>query len=114
MSNRRNALGRGLGALIPGAGNSETKPPPPAVEPKPTVSDPSATATTATETRPRSSGPTLLRVGDIDPNDAVDFQDLVALLSNWGGSRGPSDLDGSGTVDFGDLLVVLGAWGPCS
>ena len=73
MSNRRNALGRGLGALIPGAGKEENKPaPPPVVEPAPAASSqpaPTAAATPAsTEARPRSSGPTLLRVTDIDPN----------------------------------------------
>ncbi len=70
MSNRRNALGRGLGALIPGAGTQEAKKPaPPAAEPRSAVSDRSAPVSpTATDTKPRSTGPTLLRVSDIDPN----------------------------------------------
>ena len=49
---------------------------------------------------------------DIDGSGAVDFGDLVQILSNWGGD-GPEDLDGSGTVDFGDLVQVLSNFGPC-
>lgn len=50
---------------------------------------------------------------DLDGSGAVDFGDILAILSAWGNICGPEDLDGSGTVAFGDLLVVLGAWGPC-
>ena len=50
---------------------------------------------------------------DLDGNGAVDFGDILAVLSAWGNKGGPEDLDGSGTVDFGDLLAVLAAWGPC-
>ena len=53
-------------------------------------------------------------VEDLDNSGAVDFGDILAILSAWGNAGGPEDLDGSGFVDFGDLLVVLGAWGPCS
>ena len=48
---------------------------------------------------------------DLDGSGAVDFADILAILSAWGNAGGPEDLNGSGTVDFGDLLVVLGAWG---
>ncbi len=51
---------------------------------------------------------------DLTGDGAVGFDDVLAILSAWGGTGGPEDLDGSGAVDFGDLLVVLGAWGPCA
>ncbi len=50
---------------------------------------------------------------DLDDSGAVDFGDILAILSAWGNKGGPEDLDGSGVVDFGDILVVLEAWGPC-
>ena len=50
---------------------------------------------------------------DLDDSGAVDFGDILAILSAWGNKGGPEDLDGSGVVDFGDLLIVLAAWGPC-
>jgi YVTN family beta-propeller protein len=50
---------------------------------------------------------------DVDDTGAVDFGDLLAILSAFGEPGGPADVDGSGTVDFGDLLATLGAWGPC-
>ncbi len=50
---------------------------------------------------------------DLDGSGAVDFGDILAVISAWGEPGGPEDLDGSGTVDFGDLVIVLGAWGPC-
>ncbi len=51
---------------------------------------------------------------DLDDSGAVDFGDILAILSAWGGVCAEEDLDGSGAVDFGDLLRVLGNWGPCS
>ncbi len=51
---------------------------------------------------------------DLDGSGAVDFQDILAVLSAWGPCGGcPEDLDGSGAVDFQDVLAVLTAWGPC-
>ena len=50
---------------------------------------------------------------DLDMSGAVDFGDILAILSAWGNKGGPEDLDGSGFVDIGDILVVLAAWGPC-
>ncbi|NNF43190.1 MAG: right-handed parallel beta-helix repeat-containing protein [Phycisphaerales bacterium] len=53
-------------------------------------------------------------VGDTDGSGAVDFTDLLTVLSAWGPCPGcPADLDGDDTVGFTDLLVVLSAWGPC-
>ncbi len=50
---------------------------------------------------------------DLDGSGAVDFGDILAILSAWGNKGGPEDLDGNGIVDFGDILAVLAAWGPC-
>lgn len=72
MGSRRNALGRGLGALIPGAG-SAAKTPPPIAQPSTPVGQQARESqqtpqTSDTARREGSSGPTLLRVSDIDPN----------------------------------------------
>lgn len=51
---------------------------------------------------------------DIDGSGAVDFGDLLVVLSSFGACPDcPADLDGNGDVDFGDLLAVLAAFGPC-
>jgi len=51
-------------------------------------------------------------VGDVDGNGAVDFSDLLIVLSNWGpcGDPCPADVDGDGNVGFEDLLAVLSGW----
>ena len=73
MSNRRNALGRGLGALIPGAGSAEAPATPPAygerVQSGHIRDIPRDGARDAESAHRAGSGdPTLLRVDDIDPN----------------------------------------------
>jgi hypothetical protein len=51
---------------------------------------------------------------DVDGNLVVDFQDLLAILAEWGPCAGcPEDIDGNDIVDFQDLLIVLATWGPC-
>jgi subtilisin-like proprotein convertase family protein len=51
---------------------------------------------------------------DIDVSGDVGFDDLLAVLSNWGPCVGcPADIDGDDDVGFGDLLEVLSNWGPC-
>ncbi len=52
---------------------------------------------------------------DLDGSGAIDFGDILSVLSAWGacGDPCPEDLDGSAAVDFDDLLTVLGAFGPC-
>jgi hypothetical protein len=51
---------------------------------------------------------------DIDESGAVDFGDLLMLLSAWGPCEAcPEDLDGDDEVEFDDLLLLLAAWGPC-
>lgn len=49
---------------------------------------------------------------DLDGTGEVDFADLLALLSAFGGSDG-GDVDGDGDTDFDDLLRLLLSWGPC-
>jgi hypothetical protein len=44
---------------------------------------------------------------------AVDFDDLLAVLSSWGESCTGPDIDRSGEVDFEDVLAVISGWGPC-
>jgi len=51
---------------------------------------------------------------DIDGNDTVDVDDLIALIADWGACGGcVSDLNGDGNVGADDLLIVLAAWGSC-
>jgi hypothetical protein len=49
--------------------------------------------------------------GDLDGSGGVDVNDLLALLSDFGGTDASSDLDDSGTVDVNDLLALLSAFG---
>lgn len=51
---------------------------------------------------------------DVDGSGAVDFGDLLDVLSTWGLCPGcPTDLDGDAIVGFSDLLIVLSSWGSC-
>jgi hypothetical protein len=55
--------------------------------------------------------------GDLDGSGAVDFDDLLDLLAQWGQcpkppALCPGDLDGNGSVGFGDLLILLSNWTP--
>lgn len=53
--------------------------------------------------------------GDADGSQFVDFDDITAVLANWGasygGASGPGDADNSGAVNFDDLTTVLANWG---
>ena len=52
--------------------------------------------------------------GNLDDDDDVDFNDLVALLAAWGPcGECAADLDDDGSVGFPDLILLLAAWGPC-
>lgn len=51
--------------------------------------------------------------GDLDASGAVEFNDLLQVLANWGCKGCPEDLDGSGTADFNDVVAVLANWGSC-
>ena len=51
--------------------------------------------------------------GDSDGNGAVDVDDILAIISQFGGSGGSGDVNGDGTVDVNDLLLVISNFGPC-
>jgi predicted outer membrane repeat protein len=53
---------------------------------------------------------------DTDGNGAVDADDLVNLILDWGtdGSQHGGDVDGSGVVDADDLVTLILSWGPCT
>lgn len=56
----------------------------------------------------------LVAPGDLDGDGAINFTDLVELLSRWGLCPGdpqpcPGDIDGDGSVGFPDLIELLGA-----
>lgn len=50
--------------------------------------------------------------GDVDGNGVVDVDDLLLILSGWGGD-GSGDADGDGDVDVDDLLMAIGNFGDC-
>jgi hypothetical protein len=52
---------------------------------------------------------------DVDGNGAVDVDDLVAVILDWGngGVDLRTDVTGDGTVNVDDLVAVILAWGPC-
>lgn len=47
------------------------------------------------------------------PDSRVDFDDILAVLDNWGAGAGPFDVNGDGVVDADDLFLVLAGWGAC-
>ena len=50
--------------------------------------------------------------GDVDGSGCVDFDDVLAVLSNWDtNGSGGGDNDCTCTVDFDDLLAVLSGFG---
>ncbi len=63
-----------------------------------------------------ASGEALTCQGDLNLSAAVDTDDFLALLSDWGPcAEGPcdADLDGDGVVGISDMLELLANWGPC-
>ena len=60
------------------------------------------------------SGLVELFPGDTNGDGKVDFQDLVALAQNYGGSgktRAQGDVNGDGNVDFQDLVILAQNYG---
>ncbi|MEQ9616775.1 MAG: right-handed parallel beta-helix repeat-containing protein [Phycisphaerales bacterium] len=53
--------------------------------------------------------------GDCDGNGTVAFNDLVAMLFEFGMGDAPNacDADGNGTINFNDLVTALFLFGPC-
>ena len=53
--------------------------------------------------------------GDINLDNAVDVNDLLILLANWGTDGDGANLaPPTNIVDVNDLLVILANWGACS
>jgi hypothetical protein len=59
-------------------------------------------------------------VADIDGNDSVDVNDLLAVITTWGACADPKNCPadivppgGNDIVDVNDLLAVITTWGPC-
>ena len=54
-------------------------------------------------------------VADINHDDSVDVDDLIALIADWGPcGECAADLNNDGYVGADDLLLVLAAWGSCA
>ncbi|CAE7746849.1 unnamed protein product [Symbiodinium necroappetens] len=51
--------------------------------------------------------------GDCDNSGAIDFNDLIAMLFEFGNPTIACDTDASGVVDFNDLVAALFLFGPC-
>tara|TARA_B100001059_G_scaffold10879_1_gene8845 strand:+ start:2499 stop:4028 length:1530 start_codon:yes stop_codon:yes gene_type:complete len=52
--------------------------------------------------------------GDVDSDDVVGVEDLLAVIADWGCSKAcVADLTGDGLVTVEDLLVVIANWGNC-
>jgi len=53
-------------------------------------------------------------IGDCDNSGAVDFNDLVSMLFQFGTTDdGACNADGTGRIDFNDLIAALFLFGPC-
>jgi hypothetical protein len=50
---------------------------------------------------------------DVTADGVVDVNDILAILSAWGGCVCVEDINGDSTVAIDDLLAVLGSYGPC-
>jgi hypothetical protein len=48
---------------------------------------------------------------DINGDGSVNVQDLILVLTGWGGDDPAVDLNGDGTVDVLDLVIVVTNWG---
>jgi len=51
--------------------------------------------------------------GDLDGDGIVGVDDVLAVLSAFGGSDASGDANGDGQVNVDDILLVVGAWGDC-
>jgi hypothetical protein len=49
---------------------------------------------------------------DLNGDGTIDVDDVLSMISLWGGS-GRADLNGDSVVDVNDLLSLLGNWGDC-
>jgi hypothetical protein len=51
--------------------------------------------------------------GDINDDNSVGVNDLLAVIAAWNTSDPNADIDDDGVVGVNDLLIVIGAWGVC-
>jgi len=51
-------------------------------------------------------------VGDVTGDGQVGVDDVLLVLSDFGGA-GAGDANGDGVVDVNDILLIIGAWGGC-
>jgi len=51
--------------------------------------------------------------GDTDNSGAVNIDDLLFIINNWGTTNPTADIDDDGDVDIDDLLGVINNWGSC-
>ena len=49
--------------------------------------------------------------GDLNDDSVINIDDLLSILSAWGGSDG--DANGDGLTNIDDILLVLSNWGDC-
>lgn len=79
--------------------------------------DPTVDGTLAGELAVSSFAAPIVRCpADLDRNGTVDFDDLLEVLSGFGGCAGfgcPGDVNDDESVDFDDVLGVLAAFGDC-
>jgi len=50
---------------------------------------------------------------DINGDAVVNINDLLELISQWGGVSGSGDINADDIIDVSDLLIIVGSWGPC-
>ena len=52
--------------------------------------------------------------GDVDGNNTVGADDLLAVIAAWGSSDQDADVNGDNVVGTDDLLALIANWGDCS
>ena len=55
-------------------------------------------------------GPAAPQSGDLNGDGAVDVDDLLKVISDWGGVHTSADINGDGAVDSDDLVLVISNW----
>lgn len=51
--------------------------------------------------------------GDANGDWTVNVDDLLAVITSWGGAGGAADVNHDGVVNVDDLLAVITSWGAC-